>query len=597
MSRLTTRMILLTVVSLQGIATTPALAWRVAVPNAVEGGIGDFGNAVALDAGSNAVVVGTIAGRLAAVKLAPATGAEIWRASVGNGTAFAIALAANGDAVAAGRFGDRFAAVKFASATGQVLWTSQSTREGYGLGVALDSQGNAIVGGEQEDLVIDRTNFIVRKLAAASGALAWERILTVDDNDFNQRANAVAVDGNDDVIAGGTLLPEGNDFPREFVVAKLDGSTGAVIWTRRILGNGILHSGTAFAVAVDGNGDVVATGTLDDPTESTNFFVVKLAGTDGAEKWRFLRNTGDGFFYGRAIAVDAANDVVAVANAGFPNTKGGTDISLYAVKLDDATGAVAWEYEPRNPGGDSGTSLENVAIDPDGNVVTGGTLGFGPRKNSIVIRKLSGATGHPIYAVDVPKAIGYDIAIDADGSPVAVGFEQKNFHVFAVGHFPGAAGKGLTLKQVVAKPAKTSLQVTADDDDYVPGAPGEAADPTLHGATLTLRNPTSGESQVFDLPAASWTGPGRKKGYKYADKQKVGPCASAVLKNGTWSAKCGGAQITYTLDEPAQGSLGATLKIGSETSCVLFGGTISKDLGGEKPVFQGKKAPAPATCP
>ena len=214
-----------------------------------------------------------------------------------------------------------------------------------------------------------------------------------------------------------------------------------------------------------------------------------------------------------------------------------------------------------------------------------------------MIRKLSGATGHPIYAVDVPKAVGSDFAIDANGFPAAVGFDQKDFYLFAVTHFPGVAGKGLTLKEDVAKPAKAALQVTADDDDYVPGAPGEAADPTLHGATLTLRNPTSGENQVIDLPASLWTGTGGKKGYKYADKQGVGPCKSAVLKDGTWSAKCGGTQITYTLNEATQGSLGATLKVGSETSCVLFGGTISKDIGGDKSQFQGKKAPAPETCP
>ena len=124
-------------------------------------------------------------------------------------------------------------------------------------------------------------------------------------------------------------------------------------------------------IAVDGNGDVIATGELDSAAHSENFFVVKLAAADGAEKWRFLHDTG-GFIVAHAIAVNAANDVVAVGNTPFADTKG-QSTSLYAVKLDHATGAVVWEYEPRNPKGNSNTDLYDVAFDGDGNVLTGGT--------------------------------------------------------------------------------------------------------------------------------------------------------------------------------------------------------------------------------
>ena len=187
--------------------------------------------------------------------------------------------------------------------------------------------------------------------------------------------------------------------------------------------------------------------------------------------------------------------------------------------------------------------------------------------------------------------------IDDQDSLIAVGATAFHWLVTKVG--APTVGKAIVLKDDPVKTDKRALQVDAADKSFVFGSPGGSADPVLQGATLVLKNPTTLETETINLPAANWTSKGAK-GFTYADKAlAAGPCASVVVKPGAWSAKCKGAQLTFTLDEPAQGSLGATLNLGSVPSCVLFGGQIKKDLpaGAKAGVFQGKGAPAPAACP
>lgn len=86
------------------------------------------------------------------------------------------------------------------------------------------------------------------------------------------------------------------------------------------------------------------------------------------------------------------------------------------------------------------------------------------------------------------------------------------------------------------------------------------------------------------------------KGYAYKVK---GDPWSLSMKSGAWQLACAGSSITYTLDEPSQGSFFVKLTIGTESSCVRFGGTVAKDLpnaGKNGGVFQAKSAPPPAAC-
>src|SRR5262249_5476991 len=139
---------------------------------------------------------------------------------------------------------------------------------------------------------------------------------------------------------------------------------------------------------------------------------------------------------------------------------------------------------------------------------------------------------------------------------------------------------------------------------------GSGADPTVGGGTLTLYNPTTLETARIDLPKGHWKALGKPRGtggYKYSDKDLAdGPCKKVLVKPGKLLKALGlREQLAFTLDENlGQGSLAVKFSSGDAgtiSSCLVFGGTITRDKPatplGVTGVFKAKDAPAPMTCP
>lgn len=156
-----------------------------------------------------------------------------------------------------------------------------------------------------------------------------------------------------------------------------------------------------------------------------------------------------------------------------------------------------------------------------------------------------------------------------------------------------------------ANPAKRKLVLVSKDTALpVPAADG-GADPTAVGGSITLSNPATLESISLPLPASGWSALGKPpgtKGFRYRDRSRAnGPCTAVIYRPGkVFKARCAGAGIAFTLDEPSQGSLGVTIEVGSKRVCVEFGGAVKKDqpLAGRKAgLFKAADAPAPAGCP
>ena len=134
-----------------------------------------------------------------------------------------------------------------------------------------------------------------------------------------------------------------------------------------------------------------------------------------------------------------------------------------------------------------------------------------------------------------------------------------------------------------------------------PVVSGTSGDPTVHGATLTVHNPTTLETKSYAMPAAKWTRldalNGRGK-YRYADDaQEFGPCRSASLQSGAIAVRCSGVQLDFTLDEASQGALVAVMSSGSAETryCALLdSASIDRDVAGS---FRAKNAEASIDCP
>ena len=121
-------------------------------------------------------------------------------------------------------------------------------------------------------------------------------------------------------------------------------------------------------------------------------------------------------------------------------------------------------------------------------------------------------------------------------------------------------------------------------------------DPTVSGAKLRIVNPTSGESDVIDLPASGWTKNAAGNLFKFGNPSAPGgssPVKVALVKQKK-GIKLVAKATGITLNEPAQESVGLVLAFGRVHYCALFGGKVVQDKPGK---FIAKKAPAPDSCP
>lgn len=237
--------------------------------------------------------------------------------------------------------------------------------------VAIDATGDALIGGQIVTTGV--TNFMtVSKLSGAAGDELWRRSFDPAPG-AHGRAEAVAVNSSGDVVVGGEA---GGSEPSLLVVNKLDGTTGADLWSyTKPSGAG------ARDVAFDAADDVVVGG-----RSNNELFVAKLDGATGAELWSFAIDSPSGNDVADFVAIDPSGDVVA---AGFLD-------DLYVVKLDGTTGAVLWSIL----GDPDGSEVQSFVLDGAGDVVLAVEGG--------AVVKLNGASGaeewrHPesVTALDV----------------------------------------------------------------------------------------------------------------------------------------------------------------------------------------------------
>jgi hypothetical protein len=229
----------------------------------------------------------------------------------------------------------------------------------YGRDVALDAAGNVFVGGEFRNTVdfgtgpiaaSDTDAFVVKY--APDGTVSWVKTFT---GPGWQTAEHVTVDGAGNIgvsgLSMGSLYADSGPLPESgaHYVLELD-PTGSLLWGRNVNGYveglgfdaaGNLALGGAFNGTLDlGAGPMTSTG------GSYDVYIAKLS-PSGAALWS-KRAGDDRHQVIFALAVDGAGDVVAsgdfngTLSFGTPVTSSGGDMDAFVVKLDGASGAEVW---------------------------------------------------------------------------------------------------------------------------------------------------------------------------------------------------------------------------------------------------------------
>ena len=376
---------------------------------------------------------------LAFAALLPFPAAAAWRVDVtapGTNTqnkGHAVATDGAGNVVAAGvtvtpNAQPNFTVVKLAASDGHELWRYVTT--GAAHGVALDAGGDVYACGSGPGS--GSGGWVVAKVSGADGTELW-RVSIPGSSSFDI-AESMALDaaGNPAVVG---LLDQ------RFAVLALAAADGSERWRRQSGGDGT-------GIAIDGAGDVIATGTS----------VVKLAAADGSEKWSYTPAAPAGAM--RAVAVDGNGDVAAAGFVLDPVTEG----DFAVVKLAGADGSELWRRavdDRRSPN----DRADAVLFDPAGDVVAGGRIGRG-----FGVRKFRGSDGADVWIGQRAPGEAWALALDGDGNVLAAGAKpeiaivSEDANAFLVIKYGAADGRRVWRRTIkgMARGIAEGLDVTAD---------------------------------------------------------------------------------------------------------------------------------------
>jgi outer membrane protein assembly factor BamB len=256
-------------------------------------------------------------------RLAGADGAELWRYTA-NGTsdeseeALAVTVDGSGDVVAAGFLrnnsgsSDDLTVVKLAGATGTELWRREITGSTHGsdqaFSVATDSSGDVFVGGFVTNATTGR-DLIVLKLSGSNGSTIW-RYETDGGVSGVSQAAAVATDDAGKVFAAGRFDASGGP---DLAVVALNASNGTPLWTYRLDGPAGEFD-DAHDLVVGADGDPVVVGYQAHAISRKDLVAARLDATNGSEVWRQVVNgNANDEDEGLSVAVTPAGSVLVGA--------------------------------------------------------------------------------------------------------------------------------------------------------------------------------------------------------------------------------------------------------------------------------------------
>jgi hypothetical protein len=310
-----------------------------------------------------------------------------------------------------------------------VLWNVTSfPGNSNGSAIAIGPDGNPVVAGTVCDPWPSACTIRVIKHDANTGAVIWGVTLAPIASD-GAGGVAIAADGHP-LVSGTSCDPRGFHFACDFRIVKLNGATGAVLWSVTF-DTGNIDAAGPIAVGPDGNPVVTGFSCLAD-FSGCGALTVKFSGATGAVLWSVMYPASD---EGEGIAVGPdGHPVVSI----FKCVGCG-----HVVKYDGLTGALLWDvpFNASHGGGYSG----GVAFGPDGHPVVTGAAPVDVTSDFRTI-KYDSATGAELWNVAFDGG-EFDesawIAIGGDGHPVVGGTSCTSDLTSCVGRtvkFDGATG-------------------------------------------------------------------------------------------------------------------------------------------------------------
>jgi len=286
------------------------------------------------------------------------------------------------------QFANDYATIKYNSA-GQEQWVARyngpANSSDYTRGIAVDDSGNVYVTGESFGSGTERDYATIKY--NPSGQEEWVARYNGPGNGTDA-AYAMAVDGSGNVYVTGTSV--GTTFPDfDYATIKYN-SAGQEQWVTRYNspGNG---SDGATRIAIDGSGNVYVTGQSRDPITNYEHYLTIKYNSGGQEQWgASYSGPYNGAHTPLGIAVDGSGNVYVTGQSAGP----GFHYDFATVKYN-ASGTEEWVARYNGPG-DSEDSASAIAVDGSGNVYVAGTsVGLGTNTDYATIKYVQGPPPTP----------------------------------------------------------------------------------------------------------------------------------------------------------------------------------------------------------
>jgi uncharacterized delta-60 repeat protein len=290
----------------------------------------------------------------------------------------AIALDRNGNiyvtglSIGSSTYND-YATIKYSPDTNAPVWVARyngpANRGDVAGAIAVDSNGNIYVTGHSVGYGTDN-DYTTIKYSPDSNQPVWVARYNGAVNG-SDRAEAIAVDSNDNIYVAGRSTGSGTDY--DYATIKYLPDSNQPVWVARYNGLGNAEDG-AEAIAVDSNGNIYVTGHCVGAGTDYDYATIKYSPDSNQPVWVARYNgPGNGSDRAHAIAVDS-NDNIYVTGFSY---SAATGWDYATIKYSPDSNEPVWVARYNGPG-DSSDIVRDIAIDSNDNIyVTGESTGSG----------------------------------------------------------------------------------------------------------------------------------------------------------------------------------------------------------------------------